>query len=150
MRLKQSDIEFACIVLWFIWQNRNDVVWNGRSQLATSIFQSAIQLLYQWKAASMSAAPLQQTPQFVHSTIWKPPPANYLKCNTDVVVFEGEEYIGFDCILRNSHGLVIDAIYGTLRSFSFAYGSANQVVHALVRKAVSLTDRPNGSLRLLL
>ncbi|XP_073137966.1 uncharacterized protein [Henckelia pumila] len=89
MRLEQPDIEFASIVLWVVWQNRNDVVWNGRGKFATSIFQSAIQMLSLFKTTSLSAASHQQPPQLIHNSIWMPPRENFLKCNTDVAVVEG-------------------------------------------------------------
>ncbi|XP_073130841.1 uncharacterized protein [Henckelia pumila] len=57
-----SDIEMAAILMWNIWQNRNDVVWNGKSKPAALIFSSAMSVHSQWVASRNRPIPRSPHP----------------------------------------------------------------------------------------
>lgn len=42
-----EEIDFVSVVLWCIWLNRNDVVWNAKYKSAASIFHSAADISLQ-------------------------------------------------------------------------------------------------------
>lgn len=47
-QIQQTEIELAVILLWCIWQNRNEVVWQGKCKQATKIYHSALTYHSQW------------------------------------------------------------------------------------------------------
>ncbi|PNX56702.1 hypothetical protein L195_g058337, partial [Trifolium pratense] len=75
---------FALLV-WVLWNNRNNSVWNNSKEPVRSLGFKSRQLWSEWYA-------LQQVQQNQHidtqqQTIsWQKPPVNWYKCNVDVEV----------------------------------------------------------------
>ncbi|XP_073133745.1 uncharacterized protein [Henckelia pumila] len=104
----------VAMVLWSLWHNRNDVVWNARSKPATSIYQATLDLLSQWKAAHDLKMNHSRTITQQHQLSWQNPVGDFLKCNVDAAIFNLLGKAGYGCIIRNNAGLVVAAIYGCL------------------------------------
>lgn len=63
---------------------------------------------------------------------WVRPPDGLFKCNIDAAVFDLSSHFGFGCIVRNSLGVVVDAVFGNLAgSFSPSLAEALTVREAL-------------------
>ncbi|XP_073137573.1 uncharacterized protein [Henckelia pumila] len=73
-RRNQNDVELATAILWCLWQNRNDVVWNGKCKSATAIFDSAQTLYSQWKMTRKLHSPQINTEQQTMQERWIKPP----------------------------------------------------------------------------
>ncbi|XP_073121019.1 uncharacterized protein [Henckelia pumila] len=110
-----NKIGLAATILWCVWKNKNDVVWNGRCKLATVIFQSAFNIHSQWlMVKQVGAQPSSSTSQ-IGFRRWKKPPENVLKCNVDAAVIDNYSHFGYGCVLRNTYGVVIAATHGRLQ-----------------------------------
>ncbi|XP_073136793.1 uncharacterized protein [Henckelia pumila] len=90
-----SDIEMAAVVLWSIWHNRNEVVWNGKCRSAIQILSSALDFKSQLRLTNQRAIhshiPQRQQP----FQLWSRPPESHLKCNVDAALFLDPSSYGF-------------------------------------------------------
>ncbi|XP_073121970.1 uncharacterized protein [Henckelia pumila] len=104
----------AALLMWSIWQNRNDVVWNGKSKPAAFIFSSAMNIHSQWLVAHNST--VQHSPHLNQQQIipWKTPPPPFVKCNVDATLFHNPPRMGYGCIIRDHRRTVLGAIHGII------------------------------------
>ncbi|XP_073137676.1 uncharacterized protein [Henckelia pumila] len=105
-----KDIEITALVMWSIWQNRNNVIWNGQCSPAICIYFSALDLHSQWHNAHIF--PSVNTP--ITERFWHKPPRNILKCNVDAAILPNPPHVGVDSILRDHHGIVIASSQGRI------------------------------------
>ncbi|PNY05519.1 cytochrome p450 [Trifolium pratense] len=49
--LTQEDAALFAIIIWSIWKQRNNKVWNNVNELQSYVFRRAIEQLHGWKAA---------------------------------------------------------------------------------------------------
>ncbi|PNX62716.1 hypothetical protein L195_g061280, partial [Trifolium pratense] len=52
---KENKVIFACI-LWSIWKQRNNQIWNNVTDAQNFVFSRAINMLQDWKAVYNAAA----------------------------------------------------------------------------------------------
>ncbi|XP_073120389.1 uncharacterized protein [Henckelia pumila] len=114
-----SEIIVATEIMWSVWKNRNDVVWNRKGKSPAMIFYSAMELRTCWVGITSQTT---QPPSFQLQNAfsrWTPPPTTHLKCNVnvDVALFTKPPHMGFECLLRNSGGTVLAAIHGRILGF---------------------------------
>ncbi|XP_073120315.1 uncharacterized protein [Henckelia pumila] len=108
----KSDIEKAVIVLWSIWNNRNDVIWNGKQNSSINIFHSVVETFSLWFQANQKKI-FNNPPRTQQSNSkWNKPPRQFLKCNVDAAIFNSPPRMGFRCIIRDSMGEAIAAVHG--------------------------------------
>ncbi|XP_073138172.1 uncharacterized protein [Henckelia pumila] len=93
-----TDIKIAAAVLWSIWLNRNDVVWNGKHK--------------------PQMRELNSVPKHNYDTYWRKPPPHFLKCNVDAAIFNDPPRMGFGCLVRDEHGSVVAASHGCIFGIS--------------------------------
>jgi hypothetical protein len=72
--------QFA-VLLWTVWNNRNDKVWNGKNEAGRSMGFKALHLWHDWFALQHHQPTIQQQQ---HVTTWQKPPMGWSKCNVDV------------------------------------------------------------------
>ncbi|XP_073132699.1 uncharacterized protein [Henckelia pumila] len=109
-----KEIAIAATLLWSIWRNRNNVVWNGTCSTANHVYLSALDLLSQWNKAQLKIASNLQATQLSCVSTWQRPPEHFLKCNVDAAVHTSPPHVGFGCIIRDSHGIVLAATQGRM------------------------------------
>ncbi|XP_073153987.1 uncharacterized protein [Henckelia pumila] len=127
-----AELEVVAVVLWSIWLNRNEVVWNAKHKSAALILQFALDLLSQWGFAHQRHSSLSLPQESLANVHWLKPPYPSLKCNVDAALFENPPRMGFGCILRDHLGLVVAAIHGViLGSFSPSTAEALGIREAL-------------------
>jgi hypothetical protein len=84
-----SDASKVAILLWFIWQNRNNLVWNNSKSSAQQLGIQAVQYWQQWATVNgllqQHQQPVEQHIAAGSSLQWQPPPSGYLKCNVMLV-----------------------------------------------------------------
>ncbi|XP_073129262.1 uncharacterized protein [Henckelia pumila] len=102
------------MVLWGIWNARNNVVWNGKLTPTTIVFHTAMDQHAQWlktnkRHENNAPSSIQQI-----STAWCPPPSCFFKCNVDAALFTDPPRIGVGCIICYSSGAVISDMCGSL------------------------------------
>jgi hypothetical protein len=84
-----SDLEAsrAAVLLWFIWNNRNNIVWNDSSLSPQQIGVQALVYWQQWATINGLLHDQQQPAvQVTAANInvqWNQPSFGFLKCNVD-------------------------------------------------------------------
>ncbi|KAG8639222.1 hypothetical protein MANES_14G123021v8 [Manihot esculenta] len=98
------------MILWALWQNRNNVVWKGQSQTASGVFFIALNFLQQWKAACV----ISPVSTIVDSARpgWSPLPHSWIKANIDASLNLQRDSIGFRCVVKNDDGSFVAARAG--------------------------------------
>lgn len=97
-------------IIWFLWKNKNGVVFDGVAKEVDRLVQKAREEAEFWFMArakeeewikeEKSLAPVKQKR-------WSQPPSGWLKCNNRVVWDKHKKMGGAAWILRNEHGSVL-------------------------------------------
>ncbi|GAU25590.1 hypothetical protein TSUD_260240 [Trifolium subterraneum] len=108
------------LLLWTIWQNRNNMVWNNNKQQARQIGTQAAQAWNEWAMIHGLMEEQQQllsTQQQTATTTqhhdgpaeyqWQPPQPRYLKCNVDANFYSTAGKAGGGWCLRDHRGRFI-------------------------------------------
>jgi ribonuclease HI len=94
--------------MWFIWQNRNSLVWNDSSTNAQQLGTQAAIYWNQWAAINGLLEDQQQRHQPTTAAAiigqWQQPPHGYLKCNVDASFFTAATSTGCGWVLRDYRG----------------------------------------------
>ena len=77
----------AAMVSWSLWNNRNDIVWKGRSRQAAEIIKYAEELLREWQHAKDGQRQIQRRTTSNEAT-WLRLEIGWLKCNIDAIIFQ--------------------------------------------------------------
>ncbi|XP_010445342.1 PREDICTED: uncharacterized protein LOC104727993 [Camelina sativa] len=95
-------------ILWRLWKNRNELVFKGRKFEAEEVTRRAVEDSEEWRNRKEGTA-LQITPRVDRgvSGQWRPPPNQWLKCNTDASWHHDHNRCGIGWVLRNEQGEVI-------------------------------------------
>jgi ribonuclease HI len=108
--MQESDISASrtATLMWFIWQNRNNKVWNDSSSNAHQLGIQAATYWNQWAAVNGLLADQQQRVQPVITATnimqWQQPTHRYLKCNVDASFFTAAASTGCGWVLRDYRG----------------------------------------------
>jgi hypothetical protein len=77
----------AAVLMWFIWQNRNNNVWNDNNLSAQQVGVQALTFWNQWATINgmlhEEQQPAFQTAATTNIVQWNPPMFGFLKCNVD-------------------------------------------------------------------
>lgn len=124
--------ELAVIILWCIWKNKNDVVWNGRGKRAHDTYIDAIFVYDQKSMSNLLHDVSENSHTCLGSRQWIKPPEGVLKCNVDAFVSVHSSFFGFGCVMRNSFGVVLVVVHGNLvEKFDPSFAEAISVREAL-------------------
>jgi ribonuclease HI len=108
------------MLLWTIWQNRNNIVWNDNKLNARQVGLQAAQAWNEWAMVQgfledqqqplvlqQQTAPVaqQQAGSVMHQ--WQPPLPGYLKCNVDASFYNTARGTGGGWCLRDHRGRFI-------------------------------------------
>ncbi|XP_043810323.1 uncharacterized protein LOC122723137 [Manihot esculenta] len=109
-----ENASLMLMILWALWQNRNNVIWKGQGQTASGVFFMALNFLQQWKAARvMSSVSTIVDPA---RPIWSPPPHGWIKANIDASLSLQRGSVGFGCVIRKDDGSFVAARAGSFYS----------------------------------
>ncbi|WJX25326.1 hypothetical protein P8452_14380 [Trifolium repens] len=140
------SVEMATI-LWSIWKQRNNKVWNNTLEGQNFVIVHAQEMVRDWTAVQRVQTHNSTTP---HATVihgWKKPLPGRMKCNIDAS-FVGNK-VGIGMCIRDDSGAFICAKtewfsprctvhVGEALGFLSALRQANEVAHTLARAATSL------------
>ncbi|KAM6544960.1 hypothetical protein CsatB_025696 [Cannabis sativa] len=99
----------AAMVLWSIWNTRNDVVWNAKIPMMEEVIQLAKITYVDWFNAQNAAADTTKDHHEPRSDKWKAPEFPIIKVNVDGAVFPMENRFGVGLVARAASGVVIQA-----------------------------------------
>ncbi|MCI18923.1 RNA binding family protein, partial [Trifolium medium] len=91
-------------LLWNLWQNRNDELWNNTKLSPTQIGHKAHQMWQRWIEANQMRSRSQQDSRMHGITTWTKPREGWIKCNEDAGFFHGRCITTVACCARNSNG----------------------------------------------
>ncbi|XP_043804432.1 uncharacterized protein LOC122721302 [Manihot esculenta] len=115
LALSSASVENASLmlmILWALWQNRNNVVWKCQGQTASGVFFMALNFLQQWKATCV-VSPVSTIIDSARLG-WSPPPHGWIKANIDASLSLQRGSVGFGCVIRND-----DRSFVAVRADSF-------------------------------
>ncbi|XP_074363041.1 uncharacterized protein LOC141703396 [Apium graveolens] len=86
LQYKREEVERIVMIMWSLWKNRNNIVWNQKSMEASEVISSANICLNQWKNAQDKSFDnfLGFMTQADGKERWEPPQLGEVKINTDV------------------------------------------------------------------
>ncbi|CAN0827458.1 Putative ribonuclease H protein At1g65750 [Linum grandiflorum] len=87
-------------ILWGIWRERNERVFNHHSTIAHIVVQRSLEDLREWLASQETNHHHQGRPPTCDR--WHPPDHGYLKCNLDAAIFP--KHIGLGLVIRDDVG----------------------------------------------
>jgi hypothetical protein len=95
----------VAVMLWCIWQNRNNFVWNNNKMSAQQIGMQADHMWHEWAMAQGLLDEQQQEVQLLQVDSlelqqWQPPPLSYVKCNVDASFFNNDGGAGVFVIIE--------------------------------------------------
>jgi ribonuclease HI len=136
----------VAMIMWCLWYNRNNCVWNGTNDTARDVASRAVYLLQEWRAvhhvqqhntppsttAVSSPTESQQLSPRSEPTRWQHPPPEWWKCNVDASFSQGPCATGWGWCIRNSTGSFIAAGTSSRRhNFTVPEGEALAILEAM-------------------
>ncbi|KAK6147512.1 hypothetical protein DH2020_018424 [Rehmannia glutinosa] len=97
------------MVIWAIWKNRNETVWNGVCKSAVELLNSASSMPLQWESTQVVEMKGWRVKPGDGAIVWNKPKNGVLKCNVDGAIYHQESKVGFGIVLRDSHGSFVAA-----------------------------------------
>ncbi|XP_062015245.1 uncharacterized protein LOC133731834 [Rosa rugosa] len=124
--LSPELFDFLLYLLWAVWKERNQRVWNSKTlELDQLFFQAASGF-----SLFTSLRPGRSSNTKRASTPWYPPPAGWLKANLDGAFDSSTNMGGIGVVVRDSEGLIVGGTCCRVSSVS-----APIVVEALAGRA---------------
>jgi ribonuclease HI len=123
--------QFAFLI-WLLWKNRNNSVWNNEKETGRCLGVKAQQLWNEWYAVQAWQHGTTTAVQQQQQTQWQRPPVNWLKCNVDAGFHQTINRTSGGWCLRDNRGQFVVA--GTCWNdgqCSILEGEALALLHAL-------------------
>jgi ribonuclease HI len=119
----------VALILWAMWRNRNDKVWNGIKESGRSIGIVVMQQWQQWSSVQHHHASVQQQH---HTLTWQKPPMNWYKCNVDAGfnMVQNRATVGW-CVRDHGGNFIMAGTLWQEGKFTVIEGEANALLEAL-------------------
>jgi hypothetical protein len=132
----ESNASKAAVLVWIIWQIRNNKVWNDGNISAAQAGMQAAAYWQQWASVNEvfqeHNQPRQQRSSSSYTVQWQQPPVGVLKCNVDASFFDANGATGWGWCLRDSRGHFQLAGTNIVHSpYSVVEGEALAVIEAM-------------------
>ena len=101
----QRDMEIFFGVAWMIWYNRNQIVHEGIGVSEDHIWETAIQMIKEFKGIGGWEINSNQRSE----KVWTPPPVGFFKINVDGAVPSVDGHSGVGVVIRDWERKVIAA-----------------------------------------
>lgn len=128
--LPQLAFEKLLIILAAIWRNRNDVLWNEKSQALAQIVLSSLSWLQEFQVVRKPST----TQIAVQQRSWKPPKHGFVKLNVDGSYIAQKTTGGTGGVVRDDQGKFIAAFAKPI----FYVVSAKQVELMAIKEGLLL------------
>ncbi|XP_030478238.1 uncharacterized protein LOC115695301 [Cannabis sativa] len=106
-----SEVESveAAMILWSIWNTRNDVVWNDKLSMVDEVIQNAKINYVDWFNAQQADKDSHRDHHEAQSDKWKPPEFPIIKVNVDGAIFSFENQFGVGLVAWSASGVIVQA-----------------------------------------
>jgi ribonuclease HI len=102
----RDDAGKVAVLLWILWQNRNNSVWNQDKEHGQHLGYKALLTWHEWKAVQcVYNSGMQQVQQ--QQLSWQPPPSGKYKCNIDVGVHKDARKTSAGWCVRDHRGYFV-------------------------------------------
>ncbi|CAN1818577.1 Transposon TX1 uncharacterized 149 kDa protein [Linum perenne] len=102
-------IQEVVALIWAIWHERNERVWQSHSSASEVITRLGLEDLREWKAAQTPGINRMRPPQ-TECPKWHVPAPDFVKCNVDIAVFTEERRSGAGMVVRDHLGQFLHTI----------------------------------------
>ncbi|CAJ2666249.1 unnamed protein product [Trifolium pratense] len=99
-----ATIGRVAMLLWSIWQNRNDKIWNDNLRSPIQIGRAAFDQWNEWIAVHKLRSNDDQVDPPVSTSRWEKPRIGWLKCNVDAAFFVSAGRTAMGACFRNNSG----------------------------------------------
>ncbi|PNX94619.1 cytochrome p450 [Trifolium pratense] len=82
-QLSKNDVAMFACILWSIWKQRNNQIWNNVTDAQSFVFSRAATMLQDWRAVCAAATTSSQVAQAEVQRTWRKSMAGRVKCNVD-------------------------------------------------------------------
>ena len=105
--MKEPVLSKIMMILWIMWQEINERLWNNVQRPPSLVTLHGIAYLYEWVQIKEKNY-VSQTPWLVNlCSKWHPPPQSLLKCNCDAYVLYDSSELGLGATLGDDMGAFI-------------------------------------------
>ena len=112
-RCSLAQSEYVTMIVWALWQRRNDIIWNNKTKPPIDVVNQATQLLEDWKLTKSKET--TSTPeQTNHLGKWSISVIGTLKCNFDASLFTNPHRSGYGCVVRDNNGSFVSGMHGSI------------------------------------
>jgi ribonuclease HI len=102
----RDDAGRAAVLVWILWQNRNNFVWNQEKDHGQHLGNKALLTWNDWQAVQrVYNSSVQQVHQ--QQLSWQPPPSGKYKCNIDVGIHENARKTSAGWCVRDHRGYFV-------------------------------------------
>jgi ribonuclease HI len=146
-----SIISHFAMVVWCIWNHRNNWVWNGVKDSAKEVAQRAGHIIGEWRAINLlqdnnagsggnsdmslpaaTGCNISRDDQAIQSLCWQKPRAGWWKCNVDASFSQTQNVVAWSWCVRDSAGCFVAAGSNLCRyKVSVAEGEALALLEAM-------------------
>nr|ABN08196.1 Polynucleotidyl transferase, Ribonuclease H fold [Medicago truncatula] len=105
--LNGDEAALFCCILWSIWKQRNNKVWNGVIEAQVVVLERAKVLLQDWRAAKSYQQHSSRIQNTADSSKWKKPTVGQYKCNIDASFSKHLNKVGIGICIRDDTGTFV-------------------------------------------
>ena len=102
-----DELNMIAMILWSLWNSRNDLIWNRWRKSSNWIFHAAFHTLIQWQQARVPPVPQRSHKDVSSSLRWKKPKPGWVKCNIDAAMFNQFQCIRIGYVIKYENGVII-------------------------------------------
>ncbi|KAJ1418166.1 Ribonuclease H-like superfamily [Sesbania bispinosa] len=95
------------MVLWSLWKQRNEKVWEGVQRATSEVVTRAQEAFTDWNCVKSCGEVGITSVVTSHNFCWFPPQAGRVKCNVDAALFADQNGFGVGLCLRDDKGQYI-------------------------------------------
>jgi ribonuclease HI len=134
---KQEDSSVAgrfAMLVWIIWNNRNNIVWNEASESGRNLGIKSWHLWEEWNSVNQQQHSRRVMDQQQHSLSWHKPPMGWQKCNVDAGFHQSLNKTSVGWCLRDHLGnFMVAGTAWNEGNCSIVEGEAHALLEALSR-----------------
>ncbi|XP_045801294.1 uncharacterized protein LOC123895120 [Trifolium pratense] len=105
-----TTIGRVAMLLWGIWHNQNDKIWNDNGRSPNQIGRAAFDHWNEWIAVHKLRSNDDHDVPLVSTIRWEKPRIGWLKCNVDAAFFVGAGRTAMGACFRNNSGEFVAGI----------------------------------------